>query len=192
MSKAQGGALCPDEIMATLVGLLQQDEPAGLARLDELAGRYPDDARLLFLKGSMMAARKDYDGARKAMRQAVDAAPDFAIARFQLGFLLLTCGEPWAARETWGPLHGLPEGHYLLHFVRGLSHLIHDAFPAAIGELERGIAANSENLPLNRDMRLIIDEIRRKELAGGAGGQGSDVSSAQLLLQQASLRATRH
>ncbi|HEY0959828.1 MAG TPA: hypothetical protein VGE05_11245 [Novosphingobium sp.] len=180
--------------MAALVMTLQQDEQEGIAQLDELVDRFRDDARLHFLKGSMMAGHKDYAGARKAMRRAVDLAPDFAIARFQLGFLLLTSGEPWAAQEAWGPLHALPKGHYLLDFVHGLGHLIQDEFANAIVELERGIEANQENLPLNKDMRLIIDEIRLRDLAGNDRGpdENSTVSSAQALLQQASLRSTRH
>lgn len=191
MSETDDGGLCPDETLAGLVSVLQEGDESGTSRLEELAARFPADARLHFLRGSLMAGRKDYEGARKAMLRAVDLAPDFAIARFQLGFLLLTSGDAWAAQEAWGPLYGLPDGHYLHCFARGLRHLSHDAFADAVSELERGIAANQENPPLNGDMRLILDELRERALTGGDGG-GGEVSSAQLLLQQASLRSTRH
>jgi tetratricopeptide (TPR) repeat protein len=190
MSETDHRALCPDDVLAGLVSLLEEDGETAVSRLEDLVQRFPADARLHFLRGSLMAGRKDYEGARKAMRRAVDLAPDFAIARFQLGFLLLTSGDGWAAQEAWGPLHGLADGHYLHCFVRGLRHLIHDEFAGAIAELERGIAANRENPPLNGDMRLILDELREQALTGGDGG--GEVSSAQLLLLQASLRSTRH
>jgi hypothetical protein len=192
MPHAEGGMLCPDETLAVLVAMLQAGEEDATPKLHDLTARFRQDPRLHFLSGSMMAGQKDYEGARKAMRRAVDLAPDFAIARFQLGFLLLTNGEAWPAQEVWGPLHGLPESHYLRHFVRGLCHLVRDEFAGTIAELERGIAANQENLPLNNDMRLVIDEVREKGLIGGGHDTPGDMSSAQMLLQQASLRSTRH
>ena len=188
MSEGEVGPNCPDETIVALVAMLQQDEPAGIAELRNLVARFEGDARLHFLQGSMMAGHKDYAAARAAMRRAIDIAPDFAIARFQLGFLQLTSGEAWPAQETWGPLHGLAERHYLRFFVDGLCHLIRDEFAEAISKLEQGIAANDENLPLNKDMSLVLDEMRREGMSGGQG----EMSSAQMLLQQASLRSTRH
>lgn len=192
MSQAANGRFCPDNEFAALVAMMQQSAQSAMAELDALVPRFPDDARLHFLRGSIMASKKEYEAARKAMRRAVDLAPDFAIARFQLGFLLLTSGEVWPAQEAWGPLHGLSDDYYLVHFVRGLCHLIRDEFAEAIADLERGIAANQENPPLNNDMRMIIDEMHEKDLLGDGPDNRSDVSSAQLLLQQAALRSTRH
>jgi Flp pilus assembly protein TadD len=169
---------------------LQQDDAAGRASLSALMIRWPDDPRLLFLDGSLKAAAEDYAGARAAMRRAVDIAPDYAIARFQLGFLLLTCGEGHAAQEAWGPLHGLPEGHYLRLFVTGLCHLIRDEFDDCERLLQHGMVANDENLPLNHDMQLIIDEARRKQRAGDEG-EGA-ASATQMLLQQAAFKVTKH
>jgi tetratricopeptide (TPR) repeat protein len=149
---------------------------------------FPDDPRLHFLHGSLLAGNKDYQRARIAMRKAVDLAPDFGIARFQLGFLLLTSGEPHAAQEAWGPLFGLADDEPLRLFARGLSHMIRDEFAEAIDHLERGIARNSENLPLNRDMQLIIDELKAKEPAE----DGEMLSAASLLLRQTAFKPTRH
>jgi tetratricopeptide (TPR) repeat protein len=181
--------LCPDERLAECVAVIQGDPQDGMIRLENLLVEFEGDPRLHFLNGSLLAGAKDYAAARVAMRRAVDLAPDFAIARFQLGFLLLTSGEPHAAQEAWGPLHGLPRDHYLHHFVLGLCHLIRDEFSAAIAELQEGIGRNAENPPLNNDMQLIIDEVRRKD---DTIGSEAPLSSAQSLLQQASLRNTRH
>ena len=130
--------LCSDERVASLIAMTRADEPQGMRELAALLSEYPSDPRLHFLNGSLLASRQDYAGARTAMRRAVDLAPDYAIARFQLGFLLLTSGEPVAAQEAWGPLHALPAEHCLYLFVIGLNHLIRDEF----GDMD-------ESLPLS-------------------------------------------
>ena len=124
------------------------------------------------------------------MRHAVDLAPDYAIARFQLGFLLLTSGEPHAAQEAWGPLYALSTDNYLRLFVLGLCHLIRDEFADAIRVLQDGIALNRNNPAMNRDMKLIIDEVRAK--INEQGGGETPVSSVDFLLQQAALKSTKH
>jgi hypothetical protein len=120
----------------------------------------------------------------------VDLAPDYAIARFQLGFLLLTSGESHAAQEAWGPLHALPADNYLRLFVMGLCHLIRDEFNDVINVLQDGMARNRDNPAMNRDMQLIIDEVRAK-LSGQDRGT-APISSVDFLLQQAAMKATRH
>lgn len=189
VNEAQAG-LCPEEKLEALVSMVGEDETRGTYYLEDLLGEHPEDARLHFLKGSLLAGRQDYTSARASMRQAVDLAPDFEIARFQLGFLLLTCGEPHAAQEAWGPLHGLAPGNYLRIFVQGLCHLIRDEFDDAITALQDGIARNSENPAMNNDMQLIIGEVRRKLSASDE--DVAPVSSAHLLLQQAAFKATKH
>ncbi len=39
-------------------------------------------------------------------------------------------------------------------------HLIRDEFAQAIERMEAGIVLNEENLPLNNDIRLLIDQCR--------------------------------
>jgi hypothetical protein len=55
------------------------------------------------------------------MRRAIEIDPDYALARFQPGFLLLTCGQPQAALEIWKPLQALPDQHHLRLFSRTAS-----------------------------------------------------------------------
>ena len=45
-------------------------------------------------------------------------------------------------------------------FKRGLEALIRDDFSACIGFLQRGIALNKQNAPLNYDMSQLIDRVR--------------------------------
>jgi tetratricopeptide (TPR) repeat protein len=184
--------LCSDEEMAQLLAAMHAGTPDELGLAERLIEAYPDDARLHFLRGSMLAGSGRPIEAHAALSRAVALAPDFALARFQLGFFELTSGEAARALATWEPLDTLASDHYLAHFVRGLRHLIQDHFGEAIRELTEGIAVNEENPPLNRDMRLIIDECSR--LAGDgapAAPADAEASATSFLLDQIG-RGTSH
>src|SRR6266702_4317043 len=140
MKQQSASAYCPDGIMSALVAAIGADARRGMRDLDATLDEYPQDARLHFLKGSLLAGEQEFASARISMRRAVDLAPDYQVARFQLGFLLLTSGEPHAAQEAWGPLHSLPSENYLHLFVKGLCHLIRDEFRDAIKVLQDGMA----------------------------------------------------
>jgi len=145
----------------------------------------------------MLAARRDYPGARASMARAVALAPDYAIARFQLGLLLLTEEEPEAARTILGPLASLDKDDPLRLFATGLDLLMSDRLTEAADWLERGIRMNHVNPAMNQDMGLILREIHAS-LAGGEAPEAQAEadepvqSAAQMLLQQAALRSTKH
>lgn len=179
--------LCPDSQIEQLTQALREDSGSDLQLVDRLLADYPDDPRLHFLRGSILAGIGRSIEALAALRRAVEIAPDFAIARFQLGFFQLTSGEAADALSTWGPLALLPDTHYLRHFVAGLSRLIRDEFEETERHLREGIAVNSENPPLNRDMELILAQVR--EIVSGSGPQvPSDeaASATSFLLDQLS------
>ncbi|MDQ4087017.1 MAG: tetratricopeptide repeat protein [Pseudomonadota bacterium] len=185
--------LCSDEDLQELMTSMQSDDAGELRRADALLASYPDDPRLHFLRGSILASIGRPIEAMPALKRAVELAPDFAIARFQLGFFELTSGEAANALSTWGPLALLPEGHYLRSFVAGLTHLIRDEFNEAVEQLRKGIAANAENPPLNRDMQLIVDQIGALLAADQAAPQEQEpASAASFLLHQFSDRGSRH
>ena len=59
------------------------------------------------------------------------------------------------------------ENAALKAFKRGLEALIRHDFPACIGFLQRGIALNKQNAPLNQDMTQLIDRVRDGATAVG-------------------------
>jgi len=150
--------LCSDEDLQSLLATLKTDEAAALARASALIEGYPEDPRLHFLRGSMLIGAGRHIEAHGALSRAVELAPDFWIARFQLGFFELTSGEPGRALDTWAPMDSLPDTHYLRQFVTGLGYLMRDEFAPAIAHLHDGVRANDENPALNRDMQLLIDQ----------------------------------
>jgi tetratricopeptide (TPR) repeat protein len=190
--------LCSDENLQQLMESMQSGNGEELRIADGLIARNPEDPRLHFLRGSILASIGRPIEALPALQKAVEIAPDFVIARFQLGFFQLTSGEAANALSTWGPLALLPEGHYLRSFVAGLTHLIRDEFEAAIRQLREGIAVNEENPPLNRDMQLIIDQsaalLAQAEAAPApaAGEDGEAASAASFLLGQFTDRGRPH
>ena len=182
--------LCDEDRMQALIAALELGAGDEIQRADALLLEFPDDPRLHFLRGSLLAGIGRSIEALPALRKAVELAPDMAIARFQLGFFLLTSGEPGEALSVWGPLALLPEDHYLRLFVGGLTHLIRDEFADAIRLLEIGIAANQENPPLNRDMQLIITQTRMLLDDGPVSDDDDSISATSLLLGQYGPRRT--
>lgn len=176
--------LCSDEEMNQLLAAMQSDAPDELGFAERLIDAYPEDARLHFLRGSLLAGSGRPIEAHASLSRAVALAPDFALARFQLGFFELTSGEAARALATWEPLNVLPEDHYLAHFVAGLRQLIADRFAEATAALQAGIAVNDENPPLNRDMQLIIDECAALTSAAPAAKPEAEASATSFLLDQ--------
>ena len=140
----------------------RQDTGHALAYLKEASTRPDATPQALFMLGSEYAQLGLIDDAKANMARAVEAGPDFVIARFQLGMLHVTSGEVEAARAAWAPLATLAVDHpqaYLATFHRGMLHLVADEFDVAVATLNAGLAQNQENEALNGDMRRVIDAI---------------------------------
>lgn len=185
--------LCDEKTMQSLVESMHASDGDEVKAINALLSDYPDDPRLHFLKGSVLVGEGNLIEGHAALTRAVKIAPDFAIARFQLGFFQLTSGESNNALKTWARLDQLPEGHYLKTFVVGLRHLIRDEIGDCIAALKEGIANNEENLPLNNDMNLVIAEIT--PLLDGEKTTTSDedaMSSTSFILNQLTDKSTKH
>jgi Flp pilus assembly protein TadD len=195
--------LCPDEPLNELLALARDDDQAAVARIEALLGDYPDDPRLHFLKGSLLAAQERYREGRTAMAQAIKLAPGYDIARFQLGLLELSSGDAEAADATLQPLAGAEQESALSLFALGLRHLARDNFDQAEALLRRGIEINVEHPLVSRDMQLMLAGIAdsRAKLAADTHGpapapadgmEDEDLSAAHLLLQRYSDKSTKH
>ncbi|WP_338446514.1 hypothetical protein V5F89_01575 [Pelagerythrobacter marensis] len=190
--------LCSENEMRDLVAKLERGD-GGRDAIEACLSSHPDDPRLHFMLGSVLAERGDAIAAHGALERAVALAPEFHIARYQLGFFELTSGEADRALSTWGPLLRLADDNYLRKFVEGLTFLIRDEFSAAATKLREGIALNRENEPINNDIRLILSQV--EELAQTRAGtdttdkddqDGTDQSATSVLLGQFGANRTRH
>lgn len=178
--------LASDAEITQLVAALQDPALDDLTEVDGMLRRYPDDPRVHFMRGSILAGLGRPIEAHAAMVRAVEIAPGYKIARYQLGFFELTSGEPERALSTWGPLLAGPADDYLRVFVEGMTYLIRDEFKPAIDRFEHGITLNAENEPLNNDIRLLMSEVRKLAEKPGGGDQGGDdqLSATSLILGQ--------
>ncbi|MFT4171338.1 MAG: hypothetical protein QM639_02165 [Rhodocyclaceae bacterium] len=153
--------MASDALVNQLVTLMQTQEPeAALVELEKAAqNEGAADPRVLLLLAGQYASLGRMDAAEASYASLLQIAPAFAIARFQLGLLQFTSGRPAVAMVSWAPLEQLPQEHYLRSFVQGFWHLARDEFEEARMQLLEGMARNDENLPLNGDMRMVLDNI---------------------------------
>lgn len=184
--------LCSDQQMAELIEAIGDDDLHDVEKIDRLLSAFPEDPRLHFMKGSTLVGKQRMIEAHLSLQKAVELAPDFAVARYQLGFFELTSGEADKALATWGPLLKLSKDNYLRRFVEGLTHLIRDEFEAAIGEFEAGMAINGDNPPMNHDISLLIAECRKMLDGGAAPADDTSESATSFLLGQFSSGPTHH
>lgn len=175
--------LCDDKRLQDLIEAHQKDDPDRVSKTQALAVAFPEDARLQFMLGSTLIGEGRLIEGHASLSRAVELAPDFAIARFQLGLFQLTSGEADNALETWARLDRLADAHYLRHFVDGLRCLVRDEFEACVEHLEAGIRVNGENIPLNADMQLVIARCREIKVDAVASAE-EPTTETSLLLQR--------
>lgn len=187
--------LCSDKELAELMQNIAQDDLHDMELVDGLLSRYPQDPRLHFMRGSILAGKQRPIEAHASLSKAVELAPDFALARYQLGFFELTSGEAEKALSTWGPLLMLSDDNYLRVFAQGLTHLIRDEFNDAIAAMRKGIDLNQDNMPMNHDIELLIAECERlrdtKDSAPGDDDRDAQ-SATSFILGQFSSDSTKH
>ncbi|HEU4652723.1 MAG TPA: hypothetical protein VFS47_01990 [Steroidobacteraceae bacterium] len=141
----------------------------------------PRNAELRYLLAAEYAQTGDYDSAVLEFSAAIALNPLLHVARFQLGLLHLTLGQPHHTTAVLAPLESLDDTAFLKHFKRGLESLIRDDFAASLDSLEKGIELNTTLPPLNKDMRLLIERINgalaeQKQSAAGAEPVRTDFS----------------
>ena len=146
-----------------------------LAQLRRAVLGEPRNGERRYLLGAELAQQRDYEGAVLEMSAAVALNPLLHIARLQLGLLHLTLAQPHHTVAVLAPLEELPDDSPLKHFKHGLEALIRDEFDSCVRALERGIALNHDNAPLNRDMQLIVERVKSITAATRESPDAADV-----------------
>ncbi|MCU7919019.1 MAG: tetratricopeptide repeat protein [Candidatus Thiodiazotropha sp. (ex Epidulcina cf. delphinae)] len=148
----------PDELMHLALHASNNNHPdEAISLLKDLINKTPYNAEALYLLGALHAEIGMYDRAKEEISKALEYEPNLVPARFQLGLLHLTSGNVDLAEKTWSDLEELGEKDCFFLFKRGLLSLAQDRFDSCIEDLSRGIALNSFNEPLNKDMSRIIE-----------------------------------
>ncbi len=141
--------------------------PDDLALREQAVERNPKNAEARYLLGTELAQAGQYERAVTEIQAAVQLQPTLFTAHFQLGLLLLTLAKPSEAIAAWHPLEQLDERAPLRLFKRGLEALIRGDFELCMQLLTTGIAANTANPALNRDMNLVIARAREAQSRAG-------------------------
>lgn len=149
----------PPLVRQSLQASAAGDDVAALQLLRDAVADAPQSALCHFMLGAELAQAGAIAEAESAMATAVLLAPQFPIARFQLGLLQFTSGRAAPALLTWQPLLELGEHDALFHFVQAFAALAGDQFDEARAAFARGIALNKSNEPLNHDMRQVVQRI---------------------------------
>ena len=134
---------------------------AALALFAQAAQEDPSSGIPPFLAGSEHASAGQFDQAELAFASAVLLAPQFPLARYQLGLLQFSSHRAPLALLTWQPLFGLPQEDALLHFVRGFAALAQDAFDDTLQHFRAGLACQPANPALCADILQLVEAVER-------------------------------
>ncbi len=135
--------------------------------------------------GAEFAALGDMTQAEAAFANATRLAPEFPMARYQLGLVQFSSGRAAMGLLTWQPLLDLPDTDPLPHFVNGFAALAQDRFEEALAFYEQGLARNTANPPLSGDIEKVMAGIRdamarnaEAERASNADAESADAADA--------------
>jgi tetratricopeptide (TPR) repeat protein len=112
-----------------------------------------------FLIASEQASAGDFAAAELTFASAVLLAPNFTLARYQLGLLQFSSHRAPVALLTWQSLFSLPESDALVHFVRGFASLAQDAFGDALRHFRMGLDCRPSNPALCADVVQVIEAV---------------------------------
>jgi tetratricopeptide (TPR) repeat protein len=153
------------------------DAAAAIDYLKRATTADPAMAKAHYMLGAEHAQLGMFDRAINDMDTAIQCDPDLHAARFQLGLLLITSRRVDEAETAWQTLSVLGTAHYFVLFRDGLLHLARDEFSDAAKSLKAGIDVNTENMPLNTDMKKVLDGVERLMANAIPASEEPDVKS---------------
>jgi len=130
-----------------------------ISMLKHILSRDDDHMYATFLLAAQHAQLGMFDRAEAGFRAAVALAPDFPVARFQLGQLLTMKGAADEVREVMSPLFDGTDA--LAAYARGMAAIAAENAEEGIRELEAGLALPQEIPALAADMRRLSDNLRQ-------------------------------
>ena len=152
-----------------------------LVMLKTLLERDPGHVHAQYLLAAQHAQLGMFDRAEEGFRKVVAESPDFPMARFQFGQLLVMKGAADEARRVLSPLAG--QGDAVGAYARALVHAAGDDVPAAVSELEAGLKLPQEIPALAADMQRLKDQFQHMlESAGGPASTTPAAAPASIFL----------
>lgn len=136
--------------------------------LKTLLERDPQHVHAQYLLAAQHAQLGMHDRAEAGFRAVVAGAPELAIARFQLGQLLVMKGEGAEAKQTLQPLADQQDA--LGAYARAMTAAADEDIANALVHLESGLALPQEIPALTADMQRLHGQLQQgtAEVEGGA------------------------
>jgi Tfp pilus assembly protein PilF len=155
-----------DELLRIALDAINQDRHAdAVSMLKTLLERDSKHVFGTYLLAAEHAQLGMMDRAEEGFRKTVELAPDFPMARFQLGQLHLTKSDAASAKTVLAPLANLPAGQALSGYAKGLIAAANEDIGEAITQIQAGLACDQDIPALASDMRRVLDNL----LALGGG-----------------------
>jgi tetratricopeptide (TPR) repeat protein len=162
-----------DELMQLALRATERDRVEdGIDYLKQLLEIEPDHAQAIYLLGALHAEIGLFERAAEEIARALELQPNMPTAHLQLGLLHIRSGHIDKAIEAWEPLVSRDENDPIFLFRRGLVNFAEGRISECVLDLEKGIALNTDNEPLNRDMtsvKLEAEKLLEEEAAIRSG-----------------------
>ena len=172
-----------DQLMQDALAATRRDDlDHSEALLSQAATLAPGAAMPHYLRATNHAHAGRFELAEASYMACLNRAPEFAIARFQLGLLQASGGRPAVAHASWEPLLALPDEHALKLLALGLLALLAEDWATARRLIAQGIAANHDNEPLNDDMRGVLARIDHAQAEAERTGVAAEGADAHFLI----------
>jgi len=170
-----------DELLSLSLDAISnaRDEDA-VVLLKVLVNRNPAHAMGHYLLAAQHAQLGLFERAESEFRRTAELAPDFAMARFQLGQLLLVKGDAEGAVSQFNAV-----GDYdpaLRAYAEGLAALATQQPDTALSALRRGLALPQAVAALTGDMQRLADQLQAGGAAVAAEAELTERVGATMLL----------
>ena len=157
-----------DELLRIALDAINQDKHAdAVSMLKTLLERDSQHVFGTYLLAAEHAQLGMMDRAEEGFVKTVELAPDFPMARFQLGQLYIVKNDMNAAKTLLAPLTQLPAGQALSCYAKGLMAAANEEANEAIIQLQAGLACEQEIPALAQDMQRVLNNL----LAMTGGGE---------------------
>lgn len=131
-----------------------------VSMLKTLVERDPANMFAHYLLAAEHAQLGLMDRAEAGFLRAVDLAPDFPMARFQLGQLLFLKGENAGGEQVLVPLAQRQDDDALPAYARAMIAAANEDVAEAVAQLQAGLARKQEIPALADDMQRLLERLR--------------------------------
>ncbi|WP_433851518.1 hypothetical protein [Stenotrophomonas nitritireducens] len=169
-------ALDDDELLHLSLDAINGARDAdAVVLLKVLTGRSPGNPLAYYLLAAQHAQTGLMDRAEQGFKRAVELAPEFAMAHFQLGQLMLVKGDAAAAAHEFRQVRS--DDPAIACYAEGLCALAEERPADALASLQRGLGLPQAIPALAQDMRRLIDEAGTGALAPQGMQESEGVAS---------------